>query len=82
MAGGSDGNYPWAGVILDEAGNLYGTTVDGGDPDPGHDSADLYRRLIPLVVSLALQRRPMTTKETAPLVAHRAPLHMGRRTDL
>jgi uncharacterized repeat protein (TIGR03803 family) len=27
--GGSDG--PWAGVIFDQAGNLYGTTLDGGN---------------------------------------------------
>jgi hypothetical protein len=27
--GGSAG--PWAGVIFDQAGNLYGTTNDGGD---------------------------------------------------
>jgi uncharacterized repeat protein (TIGR03803 family) len=30
--GGSDGSYPVASVILDSAGNLYGTTTDGGDP--------------------------------------------------
>jgi uncharacterized repeat protein (TIGR03803 family) len=28
--GGSDGEYPLAGVILDKAGNLYGTTSEGG----------------------------------------------------
>jgi uncharacterized repeat protein (TIGR03803 family) len=28
---GSDGCDPGAGVILDEAGNIYGTTFDGGD---------------------------------------------------
>jgi uncharacterized repeat protein (TIGR03803 family) len=27
---GSDGRWPYAGVILDEAGNLYGTTYEGG----------------------------------------------------
>jgi uncharacterized repeat protein (TIGR03803 family) len=27
---GSDGAHPWAGVILDQAGNLFGTTVFGG----------------------------------------------------
>jgi uncharacterized repeat protein (TIGR03803 family) len=28
--GGSDGASPWAGVTLDQAGNLYGTTAAGG----------------------------------------------------
>jgi uncharacterized repeat protein (TIGR03803 family) len=28
--GGSDGGSPWAGVILDKAGNIYGTTSLGG----------------------------------------------------
>ena len=27
---GADGGYPWAGVIRDSAGNLYGTTCQGG----------------------------------------------------
>lgn len=27
---GSDGAFPWAGVILDSSGNVYGTTVTGG----------------------------------------------------
>ena len=30
FAGGSDGASPWAGVTLDQAGNLYGTTSSGG----------------------------------------------------
>ncbi len=29
--GGMVGDYPWAGLISDEAGNLYGTAVYGGD---------------------------------------------------
>jgi uncharacterized repeat protein (TIGR03803 family) len=31
FTGGSDGGYPVAGVIGDAAGNLYGTTIHGGD---------------------------------------------------
>jgi uncharacterized repeat protein (TIGR03803 family) len=29
--GGSDGAYPWATVYRDDAGNLYGTTAQGGE---------------------------------------------------
>lgn len=30
FTGGQDGGQPFAGLIMDEAGNLYGTTVNGG----------------------------------------------------
>ncbi len=30
FTGGSDGGTPFAGLIFDEMGNLYGTTIDGG----------------------------------------------------
>jgi len=32
---GMDGQYPWAGLIFDAAGNLYGTTADGGSHGRG-----------------------------------------------
>jgi uncharacterized repeat protein (TIGR03803 family) len=32
QAGCTDGNLPFAGVIMDSAGNLYGTTTQSGDP--------------------------------------------------
>ena len=33
FAGGNDGSFPHAGLIRDAAGNLYGTTYDGGGPN-------------------------------------------------
>jgi len=35
FTGGSDGGYPLAGVILDQAGNLYGATTSGGSGQGG-----------------------------------------------
>lgn len=35
FAGGTDGAEPYAGVIFDAAGNLYGTTAAGGDSKDG-----------------------------------------------
>jgi len=31
FTGGRDGAFPWAGLLMDSAGNLYGTTVQGGN---------------------------------------------------
>jgi uncharacterized repeat protein (TIGR03803 family) len=35
FTGGADGGYPYAGVVLDGAGNLYGTTYGGGASGAG-----------------------------------------------
>jgi hypothetical protein len=37
---GKDGHVPWAGVVLDKAGNLYGTTYLGG---PFNDSGTVFQ---------------------------------------
>ncbi len=35
FARGADGGDPWAGVVFDAAGNIYGATVNGGNDDVG-----------------------------------------------
>jgi uncharacterized repeat protein (TIGR03803 family) len=35
FTGGVDGGNPWAGVLLDSAGNLYGTASGGGAANMG-----------------------------------------------
>jgi len=48
FTGGVDGNAPWAGVIRDSAGNLYGTTLYGGDVnchDGGYDGCGVVFKL-------------------------------------
>lgn len=35
FTGGNDGSMPYAGLIIDSAGNLYGTTLKGGGKDVG-----------------------------------------------
>ena len=38
----SDGGKPWGGVILDSAGNLYGTTWEGGSTSPQCAGGDYF----------------------------------------
>jgi len=33
--GGEDGSNPYAGIVFDAAGNIYGTTLAGGEPNQG-----------------------------------------------
>jgi len=35
FAGSADGRYPYSGLIIDQSGNLYGTTTDGGSGGGG-----------------------------------------------
>jgi uncharacterized repeat protein (TIGR03803 family) len=43
--GGSDGNAPFGAVAFDKAGNLYGTTEEGGDPscDPPYGCGAVFK---------------------------------------
>jgi streptogramin lyase len=43
----ADGSHPMAGVVLDQSGNLYGTTVNGGLSDGGVSDGGVVFKLEP-----------------------------------
>ncbi|MEJ0048996.1 MAG: choice-of-anchor tandem repeat GloVer-containing protein [Rhodospirillales bacterium] len=43
FAGGTDGKYPVAGLTLDTAGNLYGTTTQGGASCAGNGCGTVFK---------------------------------------
>ena len=44
FTGGNDGSAPYAGVTMDRAGNLYGTTIGGGSSGcSGHGCGTVYK---------------------------------------
>lgn len=43
FAGGSDGNFPYGGLVRDSSGNLYGTTGNGGLAHCGGGCGTLFR---------------------------------------
>jgi uncharacterized repeat protein (TIGR03803 family) len=45
---GSDGGWPYSGVVLDQAGNLYGTTFYGGLYDCGSTGCGTVYKVAPL----------------------------------
>ncbi len=47
FGGGSDGSQPWSGVTFDAAGNLYGTTYEGGGMGCGGTGCGTVYRLTP-----------------------------------
>jgi uncharacterized repeat protein (TIGR03803 family) len=47
FTGGSDGRFPYAGLIADKSGALYGTTQQGGSGCPEHNGCGTVFKLTP-----------------------------------
>src|SRR5271165_6441105 len=47
FTGGTDGQFPAAGLVRDKAGNLYGTTIFGGDPNCSGNACGVVFKLSP-----------------------------------
>ena len=47
FTGGADGECPYAGLMRDGAGNLYGTAADGGDWSCGNEGCGVVFKLTP-----------------------------------
>jgi uncharacterized repeat protein (TIGR03803 family) len=58
--GGTDGKVPYSGVVSDSAGNLYGTTSEGGTKD-AEVTTDVASFLSSLRIRMALTEKPEST---------------------
>ena len=47
FTGGTDGAYPYGGLVLDANGNLYGTTPRGGNPNYCFDGCGVVFEITP-----------------------------------
>ncbi len=45
FTGGADGGLPYAGLVMDQAGNLYGTTTIGGGTNCGGDGCGVVFKM-------------------------------------
>ena len=58
FAGGKDGAYPWGGVVMDKAHNLYGAASQAGDfacPANGGSGCGVVFKLTSLTVIRGLR---------------------------